>query len=124
MEMITLCGDDCRYCPRYNAKTEEELAAAAELWYKVGWRDRVTAPEEMLCEGCHTHKKCTYRIAECVGEHGIEKCSKCGDFPCEKISLMLVKSMEYREKAFEVCNEEEFGSLERAFFNKEENLKK
>ena len=31
MEKITLCGDNCLECPRYLAKTEDELAAAAEL---------------------------------------------------------------------------------------------
>ena len=35
-EKITLCGDNCIECPRYNAHTEEELKAVAELWYKVG----------------------------------------------------------------------------------------
>lgn len=35
-EMITLCGDNCTECPRYNAHTDEELRSVAELWYKVG----------------------------------------------------------------------------------------
>lgn len=32
-ELITLCGDDCLKCPRYTAKSNEEFAAAAELWF-------------------------------------------------------------------------------------------
>ena len=42
-EKITLCGDNCMECPRYNAHTDEELQAVAELWYKVGWRERVVS---------------------------------------------------------------------------------
>lgn len=42
-EKITLCGDNCIECPRYNAHTEEELKAVAELWYKVGWRECVVS---------------------------------------------------------------------------------
>lgn len=38
-EKITLCGDNCIECPRYNAHTDEELQAVAELWYRVGWRE-------------------------------------------------------------------------------------
>ena len=40
-EKITLCGDNCIMCPRYNANTNEELKAVAELWYKFGWRNTI-----------------------------------------------------------------------------------
>lgn len=30
-DKITLCGDNCTYCPRYNAHTNEELERVAEL---------------------------------------------------------------------------------------------
>lgn len=36
-EKITLCGDNCIECPRYNAHSEQELQNVAELWYRVGW---------------------------------------------------------------------------------------
>lgn len=35
-EKITLCGDNCIACPRYNAHSKEELRQVAELWYRVG----------------------------------------------------------------------------------------
>ena len=42
-EKITLCGDDCLACPRYHARSEEELAAVAELWQigRASCRERV-----------------------------------------------------------------------------------
>ncbi len=61
-EKIALCGDNCIECPRYNAHTEEELKAVAELWHKVGWRECVVSNEEIACSGCFLHKQCTYQL--------------------------------------------------------------
>lgn len=123
-EMITLCGDDCAQCPRYNARSEEELARVAELWYRVGWRDTILSAEEMRCDGCHEGKKCTYGLVDCTREHGVDRCGKCAEFPCEKISGMLERSREYQNRCLKVCSEEEYMALERSFFRKEENLRK
>lgn len=59
MEKITLCGDNCLECPRYNTYTDEELNKVAKLWHKVGWRDRVVSNEEIRCVGCSSDKQCT-----------------------------------------------------------------
>ena len=70
-EKITLCGDNCVECPRYNTHTDKELRAAAELWYKVGWRESIVSNEEIACSGCSSHKQCTYQlvvVVESVGE--------------------------------------------------------
>lgn len=123
-EKITLCGDNCIECPRYNAHTEEELKAVAELWYKVGWRACVVSNEEISCRGCSSHKQCTYKLVECIKEHRVDKCNKCKEFPCIKIKDMLEHSAEYKRKCKEVCSEQEYTILEKAFFNKENNLKK
>lgn len=123
-EKITLCGDNCLECPRYNARSDEELKAAAELWYRIGWRECVVSNDEIKCTGCSSHKECTYQLVDCVKKHNVEKCNQCGVFPCEKISDMLKRSAEYRKKCREVCSEEEYSILEKAFFDKENNLKK
>ncbi len=54
-ERITLCGDNCIECPRYNAHTETELRKVAELWYRVGWRETVVSVQEIVCVGCSSH---------------------------------------------------------------------
>ncbi len=123
-EFITLCGDDCLMCPRYNAKTDEELSAVAELWFRIGWREKILPPEEMRCDGCSSHKKCTYGLVECTAAHNVAKCSLCGEFPCGKIGELLERSRGYEEKCGKVCTEEELSALKAAFFNKEENLTK
>ncbi len=123
-EKITLCGDNCIECPRYNAHSEEELSKVAELWHRVGWRDRIVSNEEIACTGCSTHKECTYRLVECTKEHNVEKCNQCADFPCEKIDDMLKRSEAYQKKCKEVCSDEEYDKLEKAFFDKVNNLRK
>ena len=123
-EKITLCGDNCIECPRYNAHSNEELRKVAELWYRVGWRDTVISNEEIRCTGCSSHKKCTYQLVKCTIEHNVQKCNQCNEFPCKKILDMLKRSEEYQKKCKEVCSEKEYIMLEKAFFDKENNLKK
>ncbi len=123
-EKITLCGDNCIECPRYNSHSDAELSKTAELWYKIGWRDTIVSNEEIACLGCSSHKQCTYHLVECVKEHCVEKCNQCNEFPCQKISDMLIRSKEYQKKCKEVCTEEEYDNLKKAFFEKENNLMK
>lgn len=100
-EKITLCGDNCIECPRYNAHSEQELQNVAELWYRVGWRDCVVSSEEI-----------------------VDKCNQCAEFPCGKISSMLERSKEYQKRCKDVCTDAEYDMLEKAFFDKENNLRK
>lgn len=123
-EKITLCGDNCIACPRFNAHSDEELHLVAELWYRVGWRDRIVTNEEIKCTGCCSHKQCTYQLVDCTKEHGVEKCNQCNQFPCDKISKMLLRSQEYQKVCKEVCTLQEYEKLKEAFFNKESNLQK
>lgn len=123
-EKITLCGDNCIECPRYNAHSDEELKKVAELWYKVGWRSSIESNKEISCSGCSSHKQCTYNLVECVKKHNVEKCNQCNEFPCVKISDMLKRSKEYQKKCMEICTEQEYAGLAKAFFDKENNLKK
>lgn len=123
-EKITLCGDNCLACPRYNAKSSDELRHTAELWYRIGWRDRIVSDDEIKCGGCSSHKQCTYKLVDCVKEHNIEKCSQCPQFPCDKINDMLVRSDAYRRICARICTPDEYAELSKAFFEKENNLKK
>lgn len=123
-EKITLCGDNCIECSRYNAHSDEELRNVAELLHRVGWRDSIVSNEEIRCEGCSSHKQCTYHLVECTKEHNVDKCNQCAEFPCGKISSMLERSKEYQKRCKEVCSDAEYDMLEKAFFEKENNLRK
>lgn len=123
-EQITLCGDNCIACPRYNAHSDEELRAVAQLWHRVGWRERVVSNEEIACTGCSSRKICVYQLVECTKVHNVEKCNLCKEFPCGKIRDMLKHSEEYQHRCKKLCSEEEYEMLEKAFFEKEKNLRK
>ena len=45
-------------------------------------------------------------------------------FPCEKINSMLVRSKEYQKRCKEICSDIEYDILEKAFFDKENKLRK
>ena len=123
-ETITLCGDNCMECPRYHAHSDDELRAVAELWHRVGWRDRIVSNEEMKCTGCSPHKTCTYQLIDCTKSHNVKKCNQCTLFPCDKIFSMLKCTGEYKRRCKQLCSAEEYVMLEKAFFDKENNLKK
>lgn len=123
-ERLTLCGDNCSACPRFLAQTESERRQVAELWYKIGWRDRIVSDAEIRCTGCSSHKDCTYHLVECTKRHGVKKCSQCTAFPCDTISDMLSRSHASQQKCRDVCSPKEYAVLENAFFHKEENLTK
>ena len=53
--------------------------------------------------------------------HNVDKCA---EFPCEKISNMLERSKEYQKRCKEFCSDAEYEMLEKAFFDKESNLRK
>ena len=121
-EKITLCGDNCLACPRYNARTAREQRAVAELWHRVGWRDHIVTNEEIACSGCSSHKQCTYQLVACTREHRVEKCNQCANFPCGKIKDMLERSAAWQSRCREVCSAQEYAALAKAFFEKESNL--
>ena len=123
-EKITLCGDNCLECPRYNARTDDELRRVAELWCRVGWRTTVVSNGEIACTGCSSHRECTYQLVACTREHGVEKCNQCTRFPCRRIRELLERSAAYQQHCKEVCTKEEYAALDKAFFHKESNLLK
>ncbi|MDE5935958.1 MAG: DUF3795 domain-containing protein, partial [Ruminococcus sp.] len=80
MEKITLCGDNCLYCPRYTAKTDKDLSDTAELWHKIGWRNIIVSNEEIKCTGCSSSKQCTYQLVECIKLHGVKNTANVPNF--------------------------------------------
>ena len=121
--VYSVCGDDCAVCPRYQAKTEEELHATAVFWRKAGWRDRVVSNDEIRCGGCGSRGKCVFMILPCVRRHGVSACRACPEYPCEKTADLLRRSAEKERQCRAACESEtEFALLRRAFYEKEKNL--
>ena len=125
-KIIAACGNDCSVCPRYNVthyeKTDEELRHTAELWLKIGYRDRLVSNEEITCCGCRPENWCRYRVISCCEDRGIENCSECADFPCDNMRECFAVTKSFEPKCREICTEAEYQQLKKAFFEKEENL--
>jgi hypothetical protein len=119
------CGNDCESCPRYLATQsgdEQSLREVAVLWKSVGWRANVVRAEEIACQGCNSIDWCRYGLRECAREHGVQSCGYCREYPCPKVEEMLEQTMAKVQICREICTPEDFAALEKAFFQKEQNL--
>lgn len=122
VKILAACGNDCSACPRHLPKTEEELKRTAELWEKIGYRDRVVSNEEISCDGCSTDNWCRYQIVQCVSEKEISDCGKCRRYPCAKIETCFETTQLFIPPCKKACNPEEYQMLVSAFFEKKKNL--
>lgn len=122
--VCSVCGDDCAVCPRYLARTEEELRQTAQFWYEAGWRDHIVSNEEIVCRGCGSRESCSFMLLPCVREHGVERCADCPEFECGKIAGMYEASAAKQGQCRAACGSDaEYRMLCRAFYEKEKNLR-
>jgi hypothetical protein len=121
--MISACGNDCSACPRFTAQDRARLVEVAALWHRLGWRDRVLAPEEIACRGCTAATPCRYGIAVCAEVHGAPTCGACAEAEgCARLEHALERTADFAARARGLVDEETYTVLERAFFRKRENL--
>jgi hypothetical protein len=119
------CGNECGRCPRFLATRTGDrgrLQAVASLWHRVGWRDREPSPEEMACYGCASTVSCRYGINPCAEARHAAHCGECADFQCGLIAAAFERTEEYKTDCRRLCSDEEYVSLEEAFFRKRSNL--
>ena len=126
-KVIAACGNDCSACPRFTVhpyeKTEEELSHTAELWMKIGYRDHICTNEEISCSGCKPESWCRYRVAGCCAARGITTCADCPVYPCKNLEECFAVTASFAPACRRVCTEDEYESLQRAFFEKDRNLR-
>lgn len=122
--VLSVCGDDCAVCPRFLARTEEELHETAVFWYKAGWRDHVVTNEEISCTGCGCRPVCSFMLLPCTREHQVSMCYECSEFICDRVTDTLQGSNEKMLKCKAACeSEKEFELFRRAFYEKEKNMR-
>lgn len=125
-KIIAACGNDCAACPRYTAypyeKTDEELHHTAELWMRIGYRDHIVTNEEISCTGCKPENWCRYRVIKCCVDRGIKTCGECAEYPCDNIKECFAVTKTFEPMCRQVCTDDEYKRLEKAFFEKEKNL--
>ena len=127
MIKLACCGDDCNYCPRYTGtinNDEEALRRTAEIWYRIGWRDKILSPDEIKCYGCLSDKNCVYGIKECCERKKINNCGYCSEMPCERLEKAIKRVKKFEKISKTLLPEKEYKILEKAFWLKEKNLKR
>ena len=125
--IIAACGNECSTCPRYIAypfkKTDEQLRYTAELWLKIGYRDHVVSNDEISCMGCKPENWCRYKVVKCCEDRGIKTCAQCIEYPCANMKECFEVTKSFEPQCRNVCTDEEYEQLRKAFFEKENNLK-
>ncbi len=122
---ISICGDVCSECPRYIATKNNdllELEKIADLWYRLGFRDKILNPEDLKCSGCNKDKFCSYNINRCEYLYNINNCGECDNFPCDKINLVFQKTDNINEICKSRCMDSEYNNLYKAFLVKRQIL--
>ena len=126
MSEIGFCGDNCSLCLRYIATKSEDkdkLREVMALWIRAGWRDEVVGPQEMECYGCASVKWCRYdNIRNCAQDKGIKNCGECKEYPCDEIFQVFRQTELYAKRCKEACSEEDYRTLNEAFFLKHNKL--
>jgi hypothetical protein len=128
MDNISVCGNDCSLCPRYvatNNRNVKRLKELARIFKRIGWRERIEKPENMVCHGCIGAKWCRYKtVRDCAQARAINNCGYCDYYPCDKIKRVFDQTKLYAEFCLENLSKEDYLCFERAFFLKKETLKK
>jgi hypothetical protein len=122
---ISICGDVCSECPRYIAtETNDvvELEKLAELWYRLGFRDRILSAEDLKCTGCSKDKFCSFNINSCEHLENIDNCGQCNHFPCDRIDLVFQNTDITNERCKSRCSDDEYNKICKAFLMKRETL--
>lgn len=124
--MITRCGDDCTYCPRFvGARDGDPIKPeeAKDLWSRLGLRGKGVLAEQMLCHGCLPQNDCAYpELRACAKARGYENCGSCDEYPCTLTMAMFAKTHDLATRAEQVCTQTELRLLRKAFFSKKIHL--
>jgi hypothetical protein len=94
-EMLSMCCFRCDLCLawRPNVAHDDRRGELSDAWFEhFGFRIR---PEEIACDGCSREPRAKTLdsgcpVRPCVLERGIENCSECSDYPCDRIRERLI----------------------------------
>ena len=100
-EETAVCGLICEGCDMKEATNNPELAKEIAEWFRTELNE-VVSPEDVRCEGCHGSREkhwspdCWILLC-CVDKKGLEYCSECDSFPCEKLAEWAAENERYGE---------------------------
>ena len=103
-----VCGLDCGSCEIANVESDTDAAESVTRWFReMGWLKEGEGVSDVVakapyCKGCHgdraTHWSADCWILKCcVDEKGLEHCSECPEFVCERLEKWSGTSKRYAE---------------------------
>ena len=122
--VLTRCGYRCDLCLAYRPNVEKDPTnpqTLSEGWYQY-FGFRLPAPE-IVCDGCMADNPklidqgCPVR--PCVMEKGLDNCSQCEDYVCDRLTERLVVYEDVRERVGREVPEEDRRCFIRPYENKE-----
>jgi len=96
-EILARCGFRCDLCLAYkdNIENNDQRQFLSDGWHKI-YRFRIP-PDNIYCDGCINAECLTPKLIDkdcpvrpCVIEKGIENCSQCDDYICDKLKDRIV----------------------------------
>ncbi len=93
--ILSRCGYRCDLCLAYKPNIETHPSNQQKLsdgWFKYfGFR---IEPDKIVCEGCLAESEQridqTCPVRPCVNEKGLENCSLCSQYMCDKLKQRIV----------------------------------
>jgi len=122
--ILTRCGYRCDLCLAYKPNVGANPSNRQKLsdgWHQYfGFR---LQPEEICCDGCKADhprlidQNCPVR--PCVIERGLENCSQCDLYVCEKLTQRLVEYEEVRSRIDAEIPDEDYRCFIQPYENKQ-----
>ncbi|MFW6197182.1 MAG: DUF3795 domain-containing protein [Thermoplasmatota archaeon] len=105
---LSACGLECKKCSIYLAHSDEGVAHEVMDWFiDMGWLEGDVEIEEFMddgpyCMGCHGDRETHWSpdcwiLRCCVDEKGLDNCSECDQFSCERLEEWAEKDEIYSE---------------------------
>jgi hypothetical protein len=98
-DYIGACGLDCGACDILAAADDLQIAEGIAQWFRKE-RSLDLDPRDIGCGGCrgtrngHWSPGC-WILKCCVDDKGLEYCSECDSFPCDKLREWSEKNERY-----------------------------
>lgn len=122
-QILTRCGYRCDLCLAYKPNVDKKPSNQKKLsdgWYKYfGFR---LSPTKIICDGCMSESPklidqgCPVR--PCVIEKGLDNCSQCDHYICEKLTERIVVYEQVKKRCNAEIPEDDYVCFIRPYENK------
>ena len=121
--ILTRCGYRCDLCLAYKPNVESNPANQQKL--SDGWHKYFSfrlSPQEIVCDGCMADDPTLIDdacpVRPCVIEKGLDNCSQCEQYVCQKLMERLVEYDEIKSRIDSEVPDDDYLCFIRPYENK------